>query len=64
MNADELRLHVRKTEVSRDFSNKRKRDIAALRATVAPDATWKELAKYRKDGSVAKALKLVQGQSV
>ena len=61
LSKNELQKAIRKTEVSVNFSNKRKRDMAALRATIAPEATWKELAKYRKDGSVAKALKLIQG---
>jgi len=40
-------------------SAKRTRDLKALRATIVPDAKEKDLSKYRKDGSVAKALKLV-----
>ena len=51
--------HEMRTATSDRYSSKRKRDMAALRATIHPDARWEDLPKYRADGSVTKALRLV-----
>jgi hypothetical protein len=62
MSLTQLAKYDHKTKVCMTFAEKRKRDMAALRATIAPDARWKDLAKYRKDGSVAKALCVLEGR--
>ena len=60
MSKSEQEKHIQKSNVSKTYSAKRQRDMKALRATLLPDARWSDLSKYRKDGTVKKALRLFQ----
>ena len=53
-----------KAETQLRAIEKRKVDIAALRATLVPEAKWHELSRYRKDGTVAKAHQILRERSV
>ena len=53
----EKKAQIRSTE-------KRKVDLAALRATLVPKARADHISKYRKDGTVAKAHQILRERSV
>ena len=58
MSKSDWKKHIQKTKTAKTYTASRQRDMQALRGTLVPDARWPDLAKYRKDGTVQKALKL------
>jgi len=62
MNPTQIAKYDRRVLQGQRKADKVKSDMAALRATIAPDAKWKDISKLRKDGSVAKALCVLAGR--